>query len=55
MKKEDLYASAHLFVAGIRVFEHTRSKQPTVEDLCKLLSLSPEQGNYICKKLVANN
>ena len=51
MKKEDLYSDAHLFVAGIRVCEHCNSTQPSVEDVCKLLSLSLEQGNYICKKL----
>lgn len=53
MKNEDLYSSAHIFVAGIRVFEHTRSKQPSVDDLCDLLSLTLEQGNYVCKKLVS--
>jgi hypothetical protein len=52
MKVEDLYTYAHLFVAGIRVCEHRSAAQPAVEDLCQLLSLSLEQGNFICKKLV---
>ena len=51
MKNEDLYSSAHVFVAGIRIFEHLYSKQPSVEELCDLLKLSAEQGHYIGKKL----
>jgi len=51
MKKDDLYSSAHLFVAAIRVCEHRNSTQPSVNDVCGLLSLSLEKGNYICKKL----
>ena len=51
MKNEDLYSSAHVFVAGIRIFEHLYSKQPSVEELCDLLKLSAEQGHYISKKL----
>ncbi len=53
MKNEDLYSRAHVFVAGIRIFEHLHSKQPSVEELCVLLKLSAEQGHYICKKLTA--
>lgn len=51
MKKEDLYTSAHLFVAAIRVCEHRNATQPSVNDVCGLLSLSLEKGNHICKKL----
>ena len=53
MKNEDLYSSAHVFVAGIRIFEYLHSKQPSVEELCDLLKLSTEQGHYIRKKLTA--
>jgi hypothetical protein len=53
MKIEDLYSSAHVFVAGIRIFEHLHSKQPSVEELCDLLKLSAEQGHFISKKLTA--
>ena len=52
MKPDDLYSSAHLFVAGIRVCEHREPGRPSVEAVCRLLALSPEQGNYISKKLV---
>ena len=50
---EDLYGSAHLFVAAIRVWEHQHDAQPTIDDVCQLLSLSSEHGNYIANKLCA--
>jgi hypothetical protein len=41
-QEPDLYTSAHLVVAAIRIFE----------ELCQALSYSLEQGHYICRKLV---
>ena len=51
MDTENLYTRAHLFVAGIRVCEHLNKNQPSVEEVCHLLRLSLEEGNYISKRL----
>jgi hypothetical protein len=51
MDIENLYNRTHLFVAGIRVCEHLNKNQPTVEEVCRLLKLSLEEGNFISKKL----
>ena len=51
MKAETLYKSAHLFVAAVRVLEHRKSAPPSIEDVCEMLSISVEQGSYICRKL----
>lgn len=53
MKRTSLYDNAHLVVAAIRILEHRHSAPPTVEEVCGLLSLSVEQGGYICRKLGA--
>ncbi len=51
MQERDFYFNAHLFVAAIRIFEHQNTKPPTIDDVCRMLSFSPEQGNHICRKL----
>jgi hypothetical protein len=38
-------------VAAIRIFTHKNSKYPSMNEICKTLSFSLEQGNLICKKL----
>ncbi|MFC1578334.1 hypothetical protein ACFL36_04910 [Thermodesulfobacteriota bacterium] len=50
-KKDSLYSQAHLLVAAIRVFEHTNSRPPTIEDLCQTVNFSIEKGNFLCRKL----
>ena len=52
MELDDLYSSAHLFIAAIRVCEHRHAGRASVEDVCGLIGLSLEQGNFICKKLL---
>ncbi len=52
MKASDLYTKSHLLVAGIRVFEHLHHRPPTMDEVCALLSISLEQGNLICRKLI---
>ena len=47
----DLYTHAHLAVAAIRVIEHQNASPASIEDLCKILSFSLEQGHYICRRL----
>ena len=51
MKSTDLYTHAHAFIAGIRVCEFRKAGQPTIDDVCNLLSMSTEQGHHICNKL----
>ena len=50
-KKTDLYDQAHLFVAAIRVGEYLNSRPPSVEDTCRIIGFSVEQGHIICRKL----
>ena len=50
-KKIDFYSQAHLLVAAIRVYEHTNSQPPTLEDLCRTINFSIEQGSFICRRL----
>jgi hypothetical protein len=51
MQYPDLYSNAHLVVAAIRIFTHKNSKNPSLNEVCKTLSFSLEQGNLVCKKL----
>ena len=51
METKDQYSQAHLVVSAIRVIEHQRSAPPSVEDLCKALKYTLEQGYMICRKL----
>jgi hypothetical protein len=50
-KKTNLYSQAHLMVAAIRVYEHLNSRPPTVDDVCRVINFSMEQGYFICRKL----
>jgi len=52
MKKNNLYAMAHLVVAAIRIHEHVHAVPPTIENICDMLSISPEEGNRLCLKLI---
>ena len=52
MKKTDFYSNPHLVVAAIRILDHQNAASPTIEDVCRTLSFSMEQGNYICNKLI---
>jgi hypothetical protein len=38
-------------VAAIRIFTHQNSRHPSIDEICRILSFSLEQGNRICKKL----
>jgi len=51
MKTNNLYSTAHLFVAAIRVCEHKQSAPPSIDDVCRVISFSLERGNFICKQL----
>ncbi len=51
MKKSDLYINAHILVAAIRIHEHRHGFPPSVREICKILSFSPEQVNFLIRKL----
>jgi hypothetical protein len=51
MQNSDLYSNAHLVVAAIRIFSYKNSKHPSLNEICKTLSISLEHGNLICKRL----
>ena len=51
MKRKDFYSAAHLVVASIRIFEHQNSAPPSINEVCRTISFSLEQGNFVCRKL----
>jgi hypothetical protein len=51
MEHADFYYNAHLVVAAIRILTHKNSTPPSIDDVCRTLSFSLEQGNFTCKKL----
>ncbi|CAB5137613.1 hypothetical protein D3OALGA1CA_3646 [Olavius algarvensis associated proteobacterium Delta 3] len=51
MSGEDAYTNGHLIVAAIRVLEHQNNVPPSIEDVCRCLSLSVEQGHLMCRRL----
>ena len=50
-RKTSLYTQGHLIIAAIRVCEHLNSRPPTVDDVCRIIHYSLEQGHFICRKL----
>ena len=51
MKGKDFYYDAHLVIAAIRILEHRDSAPPSIDEVCRTISFSLEQGNFICRKL----
>ena len=51
MKPNDLYTTAHLFVAAVRVLDHQESAPPSLEAVCRLLDCSEEKGSYLLNRL----
>ena len=49
---KNMYSAGHLFVAGVRVWEHLNGKAPMLEDLCQLLNMSPEQAGFLLRRLI---
>jgi hypothetical protein len=47
----DLYTTAHLFVAAIRIHEYQSGSSPSLEDICRRLQFSEERGGFIKRKL----
>lgn len=48
---KNLYTTAHLFVAAIRICEYQNNAPPTLADVSQILAMSIERSNYICRKL----
>jgi hypothetical protein len=51
MKPNDVYTTAHLFVAAVRVLDHRDGAPPSLEAVCRLLDYSDEKGNYLLNRL----
>jgi DNA-directed RNA polymerase specialized sigma subunit len=51
MKSTDLYEQAHVFLAGIRVFEHLHGRPPTLQGLSEFLKISEEELSLLARKL----
>ena len=51
MQGKDFYSDAHLVVAAIRILEHQNSTPPSIDEVCRVMSFSLEQGNFVCRKL----
>ena len=50
-RNKNLYTTAHLFVAAIRIWEYQNDNPPTLEQIGHMLMMSIERTNYICRKL----
>ena len=51
MKPADLYTTAHLFVAAVRLLDHQDGAPPALESVCRLLGYSEEKGSYLLNRL----
>ena len=51
MQSKNFYSEAHLVVAAIRILEHQNSASPSIDEVCRTISFSLEQGNFVCRKL----
>ena len=51
METKDQYSQAHLVVSAIRVLEYQQSAPPSIEEVCKTLRYTLEQGYMICRRL----
>ena len=51
MKPNDLYTTAHLFVAAVRVLDHRDGAPPALEAICRMLDFSEEKGSYLLNRL----
>ncbi len=50
MNTNDLYTTAHLFVAAVRVLDHRDGAPPAIASVCRLLDYSDEKGNYLLNR-----
>jgi hypothetical protein len=50
MNANDLYTTAHLFVAAVRVLDHRDGAPPAIASVCRLLDYSDEKGSYLLNR-----
>lgn len=50
MKANNLYSTAHLFVAAVRVLDYREGSPPAIESVCRLLDYSDEKGSYLLNR-----
>jgi hypothetical protein len=48
---KSFYWKSHLIVAAIRLLEYKDNAPPTIDMICRLLSISPEEIHRMCRKL----
>ncbi len=51
MKPNDLYTTAHLFVAAVRLLDYRDGAPPALETVCRMLDYSDEKGSYLLNRL----
>ena len=47
----DMYTTAHLFVAAVRILDHQDGAPPALESVCRQLKFSDEKGSYLLNRL----
>ena len=47
----DMYTTAHLFVAALRVLDYQDGAPPALESVCRQLNFSEEKGSYLLNRL----
>lgn len=51
MTSNDMYTTAHLFVAAVRLLDHQGGAPPGLEAVCRQLNFSDEKGSYLLNRL----
>ncbi len=51
MTSNDMYTTAHLFVAAVRILDYQDGAPPALESICRLLHFSEEKGSYLLNRL----
>lgn len=51
MNLKNIYETAHIFVSGVRIFEHLHERPPMLKDLADILKVSEEELSLISRRL----
>lgn len=51
MMSNDMYTTAHLFVAAVRLLDYQDGTPPALESVCRQLNFSEEKGSYLLNRL----
>lgn len=51
MNNQGMYADAHLFVAAVRILEHSKGRSPSLKEIADMLDLSSEETARISRRL----